>query len=254
MGWVLRLRSGGVFAILKSHSMSIDHHIDFRYAEDNTEILIPPSGTLETFGNTLLRYTLISESMDDVDTCHIRTGRMKLQRPQIITPSSVSSFVAEGFSPEARAFLQHIIETEKDIRILRYGYTLSRETFSEDAVRRPVKEVLEDATKEIRGQHDPYHALVHGIDDPWDMSLVPLFRTIVLSSVSKNLYEMTQQNLFETKRNGLTLDVRQEIESAFSAAMKDSSLIQPLGKLLQKYNVFEVYEERFFSLINRTRR
>ena len=36
--------------------------------------------------------------------------------------------------------------------------------------------------------------------------------------------------------------------------MKDSSLIQPLGKLLQKYNVFEVYEERFFSLINRTRR
>ena len=47
----------------------------------------------------------------------------------------------------------------------------------------------------------------------------------------------------------LAPDVRQEIEEAFAAAAKDRSLVRRLGALLQKHNVFQVYEDRFFALM-----
>lgn len=233
--------------------MSADRKMDFRYAVENTEILIPPSGMLETFGNTLLDYILVSESMDSIDSCHIRTGRMKLQRPQIITPAAYSQMLLEGFGEEARKYVQWLAEHEEDVHILRYGYTLKRESFSEETVSRPIEAILQDAANDVRSKKDPYLALVRGMDDPWDVCLVRLFWEVVRNSARKNIYDMAKQHLFEHKQAGLSREARQEIESAFSAAARDSSLIQQLGALLQKHNVFEVYEDRFFELVNRRR-
>ena len=47
------------------------------------------------------------------------------------------------------------------------------------------------------------------------------------------------------------IEIDQEVEDAFAAAEKDSSLVKELGILLQKRNVFSIYEDRFFSLIGR---
>jgi hypothetical protein len=60
--------------------------------------------------------------------------------------------------------------------------------------------------------------------------------------------EMAKHRMFEMQ-DGLPYPVRKEIEEAFVAAANDSSLISPLGKLLQKHDVFEHYEERFFALV-----
>lgn len=230
--------------------MSDDRTLDFRYAVANTEILVPPSGMLETFGNTLLNYVVVSELMDTVGKCHVRTGRMKLLKPQIITPSAYSEMLLEGFGEEARKYVQWLAEHESDVHVLRYGYTLRRESFSEETVSRPVEAVLADAEKDVKARKDPYLALVRGVDEPWDVSLVRLFWEVVNRSARKNIMEMAQRHLFDQGAAGaLSPETRQEIEEAFAAAAKDRSLVKRLGALLQKHNVFPAYEDRFFALM-----
>jgi len=230
--------------------MSDDKNLDFRYAVANTEILVPPRGMLETFGNTLLNYVVVSELMDTVGKCHVRTGRMKLFKPQIITPSAYSEMLLEGFGEEARNYVRWLSEHEDDVHILRYGYTLRREPISEETVTRPVEEVVEDAKKDVKARNDPYLALVLGVDEPWDVCLVRLFWEVVSRSTKHNIMEMAQNHLFEQgAAAALSPEARQEIETAFAAAARDRSLVKPLGALLQKHGVFKVYEDRFFALM-----
>ena len=227
--------------------MSGDRALDFRYAVANTEILVAPAGTLETFGNTIVGYVHVCETMDDVDRCRIRTGRMTVARPQIVTPAAYSELLLEGFGEEARKYAEWLAENEESVRILRYGYSLSRESFSEETVRRPLAAVVADARRDVESRKDPFLALVQGVDEPWDVCLVRLFRDVVSRSASRNFAEMAERRLFD-RRDGIAPDVRDEIERAFAAAERDRSLVKPLGALLQKHGVFDAYEERFFAL------
>lgn len=230
--------------------MSADKTLDFRFAVANTEILVHPSGTLETFGNTILGYVHVCETMDSVDRCRIRTGRMKLARPQIVTPAAYSEMLLEGFGEEASKYAKWLSENEDSVRILRYGYTLRRESFSEETVGRPLAEVVADARRDVEGRGDPYLALVQGVDEPWDVCLVRLFWDVVSRSARKNFAEMAERRMFDRK-DALGPDVRAEIERAFAAAARDPSLVKQLGALLQKHGAFEAYEERFFELVRR---
>ena len=221
--------------------MSADKTLDFRYAVANTEILVHPSGTLETFGNTILGYVLVCEEMDSVDRCRVRSGRMRIARPQIVTPSAYSEMLLEGFGEEARKYAKWLAENEDSVRILRYGYSLRREAFSEQSVGRPLADVLADARRDAEAKDDPFFALVRGVDDPWDVGLVRLFWEVVSRSFRKNVLEMERQRMFDRK-DALDPEVREEIERAFAAAERDPSLVRELGALLQRRGVFEAYE------------
>jgi hypothetical protein len=43
--------------------------------------------------------------------------------------------------------------------------------------------------------------------------------------------------------------VREELEADFLAASRDASLIPALGQKLQRNNVFDEYQDRFFALV-----
>ena len=242
----ITFQSGPV--LLYCRRMSTNRELDFHYAVENSEIIVAPSGHLETFGNTLVHYFLVCESMDTVGQTRLRTGRMQLLRPQIITPSDYSKMLLEGFGEEAQKYIEWLEDHDKDVHILRYGYTLKQEAFSEELITAPVEEVLDRVVKDAKARKDPFQAVVKGVDSPWDVCLVKLFWSLVRHSARKNIMDMAQQHLFEQK-DGLPYSVHKEVEAAFAAAAKDPSLIKPLGSLLQKHNVFQLYEDRFFSLI-----
>lgn len=233
--------------------MSTSEKFDFQYAVENTEIIVEPKGTLETFGNTILNYYLVTEDLDSIKKTKLRIGRMQLLRPQIITPSQYSQIFLEGFGEEAQEYVKSIMEKD-ECRILRYGYTLKQEAFSEETITDTAANVIDHVRTDIRSKKDPYIALVKGVEKPWDVSLVRLFMTMVQKSVKKNVMDMTKQHLFDKSEQVMTLSVKQEIENAFRAAEKDPSLIQSLGSLLQQKKVFPLYEERFFALMNKTKR
>jgi len=221
---------------------------DFWYAVNNTEIVVAPSRHLETFGNTLINYYLVGELMDSVTQVRVREGRMQALRPQIVTPSSYSNMVLEGFGEQAEKYLEWLRNNEDHVRILRYGYTLKQEAFSEQVITDNVDAVLERVKKDVAAKNDPFSAVVKGVDQPWDVCLVRLFWQVIQNSAQTNIRELAAKKMFEIQ-DGLPGGVRSEIESAFAAASRDAGLIKPLGRLLQQHGVFEQYQDRFFALI-----
>ena len=88
------------------------------------------------------------------------------------------------------------------------------------------------------------------MDEPWDVCLVRLFWEVVNRSASRNIRELAEKHLFDKGARPPVPDaVRDEIERAFAAARADRSLVKQLGALLQKHNLFSVYEDRFFELM-----
>jgi len=223
---------------------------DFWYAVNNTEIVVAPKRHLETFGNTLINYTLVSELMDSVGKVRVREGRMQAMRPQIITPTAYSNMLLEGFGEEAERYLEWLREHEDQVRILRYGYTLKQEAFSEQVLTDTVESVVGRVKEALVGKKDPFSAVVKGVDSPWDVCLVRLFWKTVQDSAQSNIRELSERHLFEM-RDGIAASVREEVDQAFAAAERDASLIKPLGRLLQEKGVFEHYQDRFFSLVKR---
>jgi len=241
---------------LKTHThdgiivqMSHSQNFDFWYAVNNTHIVLMPKRHLETFGNTLLHYHLVSEMMDEVGKVRVRTGRMQAQKPQIITPNVYMKMVLEGFGDEAHKYVEWLKEHEADMHILRYGYTLKQESFSEQIITDSIEAVVERVKKDVEASNDGFGAVLKGVDQPWDVCLIRLFWQMVQTSAKSNIMEMAQRRMFEMK-DGLPVPIREEIEVAFIAAGKDKKLIPELGKLLKKYDVFEQFEGRFFQLIN----
>jgi len=223
---------------------------DFWYAVNNTEVVVPSKRHLETFGNTIINYFLVSELMDDPSKVRVREGRMQAFRPQIIVPSAFSPVELEGFGEEARRYLEWLRENEDSVRVLRYGYTLKQESFSEQLVSDTLEAVLERVKAEVGQKNDPFAAVVKGVDEPWDVCLVRLFWQTIQRSAPINIRELHERHMFEMQ-DGIPVGVREEIEKGFAAAAADARLIRPLGLLLQEHGVFEQYQDRFFNLVKR---
>ena len=222
---------------------------DFWYAVQNTTVVIPPKKTIETFGNTIIQYHLISELMDIPGKVRIREGRLQAFKPLIIVPdpSHVQTDL-EGFGEQAKAYMEWLKQNAENLRLLQYGYTLKQEAFSEQVVTDSVKNVVDRVSQEVKSANNPFDAVVVGVDEPWDVCLVRLFWLITVKSAPENIREFEKERELEL-RDGIPMEVRREVEQAFAAAEQDSRLVKALGELLQKRGVFDHYQDRFFRLV-----
>ena len=168
--------------------MSSNPDFDRWYAATHVKFLVRPSHSLETFGNTLVNYTLISELEDYPGKIRIREGRLEAHQPQIISPKSLIETI--GFSDEANAYLEYLKEHEDDLRILRYGYCLKSDKFNEYVVTDPMSVVAERVKAEVLAKRDPFAAVLEGVDEPWDVSLIVLWMNEVQRSAKTNLKEL----------------------------------------------------------------
>ena len=226
---------------------------DFWYAVNNTEVVLMPTRHLETFGTTMLNYHLVTELMDTISQIRVREGRIRASQPMIITPDSYAQTVLEGFGDEARQYVDWLKEHEKDIRVLQYGYMLKQEAFSEHIISDNIKSVVGRVEAQVKESGDPLSAVVVGVDEPWDVCLVKLFWEVIRKSVVPNIRELERRKLFDDA-GGVPRAVRNNIEEAFIAASRDPSLTTGLGQQLQKYGLFEEYQDRFFSLVRARKR
>ena len=172
--------------------MSSNPDFDRLYAARKARIILPPSHRLETFGNTLVNYRLVSELEDHPGKVRIREGRLEAHRPLVITPN-FSGIDSEGFSDEAKAYLEWLRENEEHLRILQYGYSLRRDNFSEQIVTDRLSVVTERVKEEVLSLHDEFAAVVQGVDEPWDVALVELWRHEVSRSAGGNIRDLQEK-------------------------------------------------------------
>ena len=172
--------------------MSSNPDFDRWYAAKSARFLVEPSHRLETFGNTLVNYHLISELPDRPGKVRVREGRLEAHQPLVITPH-VADVEMEGFGDEARAYLEFLKENERNLRILQYGYHLKSDNFSEQIVTDRLSVVTERVKEEVLASNDKFAAVVQCVDEPWDVALVELWLREVNRSAGGNIKELQQK-------------------------------------------------------------
>ena len=225
---------------------------DFWYALHNTEVVHPPSGRLETFGNTVVHYHLLSELMDDTTEVRIREGRVEAFRPQIITPRGMEQAPLDGFGPEAREYMQWLKDNAAELVLLRYGFQIKKEHLREYTVHDSLPAVLAQVEETVKQKDDPLSAIVIGVEKPWEVCLMKLMVDVTQRSLMANVSDLQQRKLLPMNPEQSQRMKRAEIEEDFKAAAKDRHLIQDLGRKLQRYGLFEAFEDRFFALVKQS--
>jgi hypothetical protein len=225
-----------------------------RNAVRNTRIVRAPKQTLATFGTTNVYYYLVAEAtyselIDSTETV-IREGRVVAERPKIVTPSYLSR--VQGFSPEARKYFEMLIK-EYDPNSPGLFYAYRNEPKELNVVSDNVVSVIEKLNTEIDQKGDPLTSIIKGEDMLWDVSILKFIYEITSRSLGENVRQLNRQGLLRVDSSGVPADARLRIEALFKIVEKGELEPSELKAELDRWNVFEEYQDRFFSIFKRNK-
>lgn len=137
--------------------------------------------------------------MDQVGKVRIRTGEIEAMKPRILRPEPYRDIELEGFDETAHARFEALVEKLKadgqDLAFLQYGFRFKRGAVTEELIHDSIEAVRERALKEIRRTGNPSRAIIEGVDDTWEVSILKFSFEMILRS--------HQINAFDFKRKGL---------------------------------------------------
>jgi hypothetical protein len=218
----------------------------------NTRIVRAPKQSLATFGTTNIYYYLVAEAafndvMKTTETV-IREGRVIAERPRIVTPSYLSR--VQGFSAEARKYFEFISNAyPPDSPGLYYSYR--NEPKELNVVSDDTTAVLARLNSEIDRKGDPLMSIIVGEDTLWDVSILKFIYEITERSVRDNVRQLGQRGLLNMDASGVPADARLRIEGLFELVSKGDLEPSELKTELDRWNIFEEYQDRFFSIFKR---
>jgi hypothetical protein len=172
---------------------------DIHYALETTRVLREPDRRIETFGETRFEFQLISELMDRSGEVRIRSGEVEARRPRILRPEAFREIELDGFDPAARARFDRMVEKfraeGKDLAFLQYGFQFRRGEVREEIIHDTMDAVRGRVLEDIRRTGNPACAIIEGVDDAWEISILKFSFDMILRS-----HEI---NAFDFKRRGL---------------------------------------------------
>ena len=169
---------------------------DIRYALEATKVLHEPGRLIDTFHSTRFEFEVLTPLMDSVTQTRIRRGEMEAQRPRIIRPEGLEGKVdVEGFGENAGKFFEWLKENEGNLAVFRYGFLFRRGEVSEKLVDAGIGEVRERVVEAARREGNPMRAVIEGVDDTWEVSLLRFTMQMIQKS--------GELNAFDFKRKGL---------------------------------------------------
>ena len=216
----------------------------------HTEILRAPRQTLSTFGITNVYYYLVTKPVyceleKGTTETVIREGRVIAEKPRVVTPYYLSNL--EGFSLEAKKYFEMLFNT--------YGsnapglfYTYKNEPKELNIVSDDLISVVNKLNDRIDKRGDPLTSIIKGEDALWDVSLMKFIYELTLNSVKGNLQEMESRGLLNIDADGITTDIRMNIEESFQKTANGDFAPAELKAELDRWGVFTEYQDRFFTL------
>ncbi|MFC2069665.1 hypothetical protein ACFLTB_00610 [Chloroflexota bacterium] len=231
--------------------MDIDKRIE--YAVRQTKVLRAPRQNLYTFGTTNIYYYIVtepaySELMPDIIETVIREGRVIAEKPKIVTPYYLSRL--EGFGPEARRYFEALAE-EHGANLQGLYYTYRNEPKELNIVSNNLSSVVDKLNEKIDERNDPLSAIIKGEDELWDVSLMKFIYEVIRSSVPHNLRQLGRRGLLDMDASGTLADTRKNIDKLFEKVERGELEAEELKDELDRWGLFEEYEDRFFSLFGK---
>lgn len=226
-----------------------------REAVSRTEILRPPKRSLATFGTTNVYYYLVtepaySELVKGGNETVIREGRVIAERPRIVTPYYLSQI--EGFSSDARRYFDILIKTHgANAPGLFYSYKNEPEELT--IVSDNLLAVVDKLNLDIDKSGNPLTSIIKGPDELWDVSLLKFIYELTRSSLPDNLLQLGSRGLLDIDSSGVPAEARVRIEELFQLAHKGETKPGELKAELDRWGLFEEYEDRFFAIFKRRR-
>jgi hypothetical protein len=222
----------------------------------DTTVIRTPTQNLATFGTTVITYHMITrplyQSLDSnlaKEEAVVRRGTVKASRPQIVTPYFLSR--TDGFGEEAQEFMRELIRRgmADDPGIL---YTYANEPSGMEIVAARPEDVAERIKKQIDLQSRPLEAVILGVDELWDVSLMKFIFELTNRSAPGNFRDFQRAGDLELTA-GVPRDARRRIDEMLQQVAAGELDPATLHRQLEAWHVFEEYEDRFFEVLRRRR-
>jgi len=168
---------------------------DIQYALEMTEVIHEPDRRIDTFSSTQFEFTVVTELMDEVNQVRIREGRIEANQPRILTAQAMQEFNFEGMGERAEEFGEWLARNSDDVSFLQYGFNFKATDVTESTVHEQLESVRERVVLEAVSRNNPLSAVIQGIDDAWEISLLKF--TVEMIQKSHGI------NIFDFKRRGL---------------------------------------------------
>ncbi len=233
--------------------MEIDKKIE--YAVKQTKIIRSPRQNLYSFGRTNIYYYIVtepaySEFLQEISETVVREGRVIAEKPRIVTPYYLSRL--EGFSPEARKYFEALAE-EHGASFQGLFYSYKNEPKELNIVSNNLPSVIEKLNKQIDERNDPLAAIIKGLDNLWDVSLMKFIYEVTLNSVPDNMRQLGRRGLLDLDAGGTPANTRKRIDRLFRQVERGRLEPGELKDELDRWGLFEEYEDRFYSLFSEKR-
>jgi len=166
-----------------------------QYAIENTQVIVAPQRRIATFGDTSFHFYLVSELMDHVDQVRVRDGQLHAVRPQIITPGHIQRMLVEGFGENAEEFAGWLREHAPQLAVLKYGFQFRKTDISNEIVHDPLEAVVGRLRAQVEASEDPLSAVIHGVDEGWEICLLKFASDMIQDSSGGNLGDFRKRGL-----------------------------------------------------------
>jgi hypothetical protein len=240
--------------------MKIDERI--KYVLKQTKILKWPEHLLSTFGSSIVYYYVLTEPVYSEFEKHsketvIREGKITWGKPKILTPSYIIR--SEGFSEEARRAYEMLIRENPDLAGILYPLELQIQSDKTNIIPGNWEKVYEWLKQETDNKGNALTTVIKGVNILWDVSLIKFILEMTIKSAHlAQLPELKKRGLINVDKEGRPLIIkditgvpvaaRKEIERMFNMVKEGKMGLFELKEELDRWEVFEEYEERFFNL------
>ncbi len=234
-------------------------------ALEATEIHHFPDEYLSTSDKTDLRYFVLTEPAylevypEEGPETRIREGWISWEKPRLITPGYLLQ--AEGFSDDAREALKMMAGEQPDLASILYQMNYAQQI---DEVRTVPHDIGETARRleDEQSETDEYiTAIISGVEDMWDVSLMKFVQEYVVRSAQENQVPDMEDRGYLTRNDrgqpqvtrtisGLPIAARDEIERLFEEVKDGEVSPSMLKQELDRWGVFKEYEDRFLNLFS----
>ena len=224
---------------------------DLIKAVQKTRVARKPLQYLDTFGTTIINYYVITEPIySDIDELKketvVRTGRVNSGKPEIVTPTYALNL--KGFSSEAYKYLE-FISNKFGVNSPGVLYQYKNEPGKINILNGSVEEVSNNIIKELNTKKDKLTAVIVGVDELWDVSLLKFIHDFTSESLVSNVNEFNSRGLLQPQDQfgGVPKAAVQRIEILFNQVGFGADP-EILKKELDRWGLFDHYEERFLNL------